>query len=47
MVYGVECVEMALGSEIAEASSVVQLIHGEMEQIPPRHHHRRPTFPSH
>lgn len=31
---------------IEEASFEVRLIHGEMDQIHPRHHRRRPSFPS-
>ena len=36
-----------LDSGIEEASSEVRLIHGEKDQIHHRHHHRRPSFPSH
>lgn len=31
---------------IEEASFEVRLIHGEKDQIRPRHHRRRPSFPS-
>ena len=47
MVYDVEYVGRQVDSGIEEASSEVRLIHGEKDQIHHRHHHRRPSFPSH
>jgi hypothetical protein len=47
MVYDVGYVGTQVGSGIEEASFAARLIHGEKDQIHPRHHHRPPSFPSH
>jgi len=45
--YDVGYAGMQLDFEIEEASSVAPLNHGAKHQIHHRHHHHRPTFPSH
>lgn len=45
MVCGVGYAGMVLGSGTEEASFVVQLIHGEMDQIHRRRRHHHPSSP--
>jgi len=47
MVYDVGYVGMQVGFGIEEASFEARQIHGEKDQIRLRHHHHRPSFPSH